>query len=96
MHSELFKMIVDKQLEWRRRYNSNKKTTQIIRTICNRKYKSKGNKELKEIHKSLLDLGFLEEVKLDEREFGNLCDSSITIEHSSSNERESILEQQPI
>ena len=77
MNSELFKMIVEKQTEWRRRFNANKQTNLIIRTICNRKYKSKGNKELEEIHKSLVDLGYLEEVDLVEQTDGDMCYQSV-------------------
>lgn len=77
MQSELFKMIIEKQNVWRKQYHANKKDKQIIRTICNRKYKSKGNKELREIHKSLVNLGFLDEVELVEQTNGNMCYESI-------------------
>lgn len=96
MNSELFKRMIEKQNEWRNQFYADKKTRQLIRTICNRKYKSKGNQELEEIHKSLLEMGFLEDVTLVEREYGNLCDSRITIKHSNSDEQDSILEHHAI
>ncbi len=73
MNSELFKLMVEKQNEWRDQYYANKKDKRIIRTICNRKYKSKGNKELEEIHNSLIELGLLEEVLLRQTHSGELC-----------------------
>ena len=93
MKSELFNMIVENQKKWRQQYKEQEKSLKVIRTICNRKYKSKCNNHLEEISKSLSDL---EEMKLDEIEYGNLCDSTLTIIRKNSSEKESILETQPI
>lgn len=73
MDSEKFRELIEKQCELRRQYNADKKTKQIIKTICNRKYKSKGNKGLEEIHKSLMDMGFLQEIQLIHTQSGELC-----------------------
>lgn len=77
MNTELFQLIVEKQNEWRKQYYANKRTKRVIRTICNRKYKSKGNQDISDIHKSLLDGGFLEEVILRQTHSGELCYESI-------------------
>ena len=78
MDSDLFQLILKKQNEWRNQYYANKKRKNIITVICNRKYKSKGNKDVHEIHKSLLQLGFLEEDAILQQRFsGELCYDSL-------------------
>lgn len=77
MDTELFKLIVQKHNEWRRQYNEDKNNKKIIQRICNRRYKSKGNKEMRDIHNSLVELGFLEEVILHQTHSGELCYESI-------------------
>lgn len=77
MNSDLLKLMIEKQNEWRKQYYADKTNKQIIRTICNRKYKSKGNKGLEEIHKSLSETGVLEEIILSQRESGELCYDSL-------------------
>jgi hypothetical protein len=73
MDSDLFKYLIEQQNIWRKQYYADKKTKRIIRTICNRKYQSKGNKDIENIHKSLVEMGFLEEVKLIHTHSGELC-----------------------
>ena len=73
MNSELFKLMVEKQSEWRRQYYENKRNQKIIRTICNRKYKSKGDNSFDEIYNSLLQTGLVEEVVLEQTQSGELC-----------------------
>ena len=75
MDPDLFKLMVEKQGEWRRQYYENQKTKKIIRTICNKKYKSKGNKGLEEIRDSLKD--YLDEMVLNQTHSGDLCFESL-------------------
>ncbi len=75
MDPDLFKLMVEKQGEWRRQYYENQKTKRIIRTICNRKYKSKGNKGLEEIRDSLKH--YLDEIVLNQTQSGELCFESL-------------------
>jgi hypothetical protein len=78
MNTELFTMILNKQIQWRQEYYANKKDKRIIRTIYNRKYKSKGNKDINEIHKVLVDMGFLEDqLTMIQQQDGNLCYDSL-------------------
>lgn len=73
MDTETFKLIVGKQNEWRKQYYANKIRKNIVTVICNRKYKSKGNKDINEIYKSLVEMGFLEDAILQHRISGDLC-----------------------
>lgn len=75
MNEDLFKLMIENQALWRRQYYENKKTKRIIRTICNRKYKSKGNKSLEEIRDSLK--GYLDEMVLNNSQSGELFFESL-------------------
>jgi hypothetical protein len=77
MDKYLFQLMVEKQNEWRRQYYANKRNKHIIKTVCNKKYKSKGNRNVSDIHQSLLELGFLDEVILTQTHSGELCYESI-------------------
>lgn len=70
-NTELFKLMVEKQNEWRKHYYETQKAKHLIRVICNRRYKSKSHHTLEQIHKELERLGFLEEVILIEESNGN-------------------------
>ena len=72
MNPDLFKLMVEKQGEWRRQYYENQKTKKIIRTICGRNYKIKG---LEEIRDSLK--GYLDEMVLNQTQSGDLCFESL-------------------
>jgi len=69
-NTELFKLMVQKQSEWKKQYYENQKAKRLIRIICNRRYESKSHHTLEQIQKELERLGFLEEVTLIE-ENGN-------------------------
>ena len=69
-NTELFKLMVQKQSEWKKQYYENQKAKRLIRLICNTRYESKSHHTLKQIEKELERLGFLEEVTLIE-ENGN-------------------------
>jgi hypothetical protein len=75
MDTDLFKLMLEKQKEWRDQYYADNKAKKIIRTITNRKYKSKGNKSIDEINESLK--GVLDEVIITQRETGELCYDSL-------------------
>jgi hypothetical protein len=75
MNQELFKLMVEKQNEWRNQYYADKQTKKIIKTICNRKYKSRGNKRLEEIRDTLKD--YLDEMVLKNSQSGELCFESL-------------------
>lgn len=77
MDTEAFKLIVENQNEWRKQYYANKIRKNLVTVICNRKYKSKGNKDINEIYKSLIELGFLEDAILQHRISGDLCYNSL-------------------
>ena len=77
MNPDLFKMMIEKQQEWRDQFMKNKHSKRIIQTITNRKYKSKGNKNMEQIHQDLVELGLLEEITLTQTESGNLCFESL-------------------
>ena len=51
MDEELFKAMIINQQAWRKKYQQNEQTKKIIRSICNRKYKS----NLEELKESLKD-----------------------------------------
>lgn len=70
-NTELYKLMVQKQNEWRKQYYQNQKTKQAIRIICNRRYKSKSHHTLERIQHELEQLGFLDEVTLIEEDNGN-------------------------
>lgn len=69
-NTELFKLMVQNQNEWRKQYYQNQKTKQVIRVICNRRYKSKSHHTLEQIQKELKQLGLLDEVTVIEEETG--------------------------
>ncbi len=69
-NTDLFKLMVQKQSEWKKQYYENQKAKRLIRIICNRRYESKSHQTLEQIHQELERLGFLEEVILIE-EKGN-------------------------
>lgn len=75
--TQLFKLMVEKQNEWRKQYYANKRNKHIIKTVCNRRYKSKGNKNMEEIKNALLEMGFLDELILKESGSGELCYESL-------------------
>ena len=76
MNMELFNSIINNQTKWRREYFENRNKKMLIRRICNRKYKSKGNKNINEINKFFLENG-LEEIEIIERQEGNLVFETI-------------------
>jgi hypothetical protein len=55
MNETFFKFIVENQDKWRNEYYANKKKQTQISIIQRRRYKSRGNKTLEEIQKSLED-----------------------------------------
>jgi hypothetical protein len=75
MDGDLFKLMLQEQQTLRQQYYANQKTKNIIRTICNRKYKSKGDKGLEEIRESLK--GYLDEMILNNSQSGDLCFESL-------------------
>jgi len=79
MDSYLLKLMVEKQNELRKQYYQNKKSQYVIRTICDKRYKSKGSHTIEEIKKELENLGYLDEVKLTQNIYGELCYESISI-----------------
>lgn len=72
MNQEQFKRMILQQTEARKQYEADKKNNHLIRTICNRRYKSKGNHDIKEIQKALEEMGFLDDVELVERNNGEM------------------------
>jgi hypothetical protein len=46
MNSDLFKYIIQNQSNWASHYYANRKRKNVISVICNRKHKSKGNKDI--------------------------------------------------
>jgi hypothetical protein len=70
MNSELFKLMLQEQQTLRKQYYANEKSKKIIRTICNRRYKSKGDKGLEEIKESLK--GYVDEMVLNNSQSGDL------------------------
>jgi hypothetical protein len=71
MDGDLFKLMLQEQQTLRQQYYANEKTKNIIRIICNRRYKSRGNKTLEEIRDSLK--GYLDEMVLNQ----DLCFESL-------------------
>ena len=76
MNMELFNSIINNQTKWRREYFENRNKKMLIRRICNKKYKSKGNKNINQINKFFLENG-LEEIEIIERQEGNLVFETI-------------------
>lgn len=77
MNQDKFRRMLFKQMEWRKQYEAEQQTKHIITTICNRRYKSKGNQNAEAIKQSLIELGNLEEIVIHHTETGDLCFDSI-------------------
>ncbi len=73
MDIELFKLMLEKQKEWRNQYYANRKRKNVISVICNRKYKSKGDKDIQEIYDSLVEMGYLEDAIYLHKFSGDIC-----------------------
>ena len=54
----LLKEIIENQGKWCAIVTNDKKRQRLLKTILNRKYKSKGNRSEEQIKQDLLDAGF--------------------------------------
>jgi len=73
MNSDSFKYIIQNQSNWASHYYANRKRKNVISVICNRKHKSKGNKDAQTIHNSLVEMGLLEDAIYLHKFSGDIC-----------------------
>lgn len=73
MDTETFKLIVENQDKWRKQYYENKLRKNVISVICGRKYKNRGNKNVKEIYDALVEMGYLEDAIYLNKFSGDIC-----------------------